>query len=231
VNTSAGILNKAMKKTVLFLLLSFMLIESRAQTICDSTYTICDSLSIDTVFIAHSNNFDQLIFQVDDNYHFLYAPNFVICPDSDSVQFVDDVMDFTGIFGPSLVGLQYTFENFNFPNGFQISGTIVLDNSNIGNNNCQFPFSITVNALGLNDPPTENSFVLFPVPANDHLTVKAKNENDKILHVQLFDLAGIQQKISFTDNTIDVSEISPGLYTVHLELRNGSRIREKIIIE
>jgi hypothetical protein len=130
-----------------------------------------------------------------------------------------------------LVGLQYTFENFNFPNGFQISGTIVLDNSNSGNNNCQFPFSITVNALGINDPPTENSFVLFPVPANDQLTVKAKNENDKILHVQLFDLAGIQQKISFTDNTIDVSELSPGLYTINLELSSGNRIREKIIIE
>jgi len=220
-----------MKKTVLFLLLSFMLIESRAQTICDSTYTICDSLSIDTVFIAHSNNLDWLMFEVNDNYHFLYAPSFVICPESDSVQFVDDVMAFFGIYGPSLVGLHYKFQSFSFPNGFQISGTIVLDNSNNGNINCQIPFSITVNELGINDPPTENSLVLFPVPASDQLTVKLQNENDEILHVQLFNLAGLKQKISFTDNTVDVSEISPGLCTIHLELRNGSHIIEKIIIE
>lgn len=220
-----------MKKIVLLLLLSFISYESRAQTICDSTYITCDSLSIDTVFIGQLNNIGVLIFEVYNNYNSLYAPNFVICPDSDSVQFVDDVMDFFGISGPSLVGLYYTFQNFNFPNGFQISGTIVLDNSNSGNINCQIPFSITVNELGINDPPTENSFVLFPVPANDQLTVKLQNENDEILYVELFNLAGMQQKISFTDNTVDVSEISPGLYTIHLELRNGSRIIEKIIIE
>jgi len=220
-----------MKKIVLFLLLSFISYESKAQTICDSTYTTCDSLSIDTVFIGQLNNLDALFFELSDNYHFLYAPNFVICPDSDSVQFVDDVMDFTGISGPSLVGLHYTFENFSLPNGFQISGTIVLDNSNSGNINCQIPFSITVNELGINDPPLENSFVLFPVPASDQLTIKLQNENNEILHVQLFNLAGMQQKISFTDNTVDVSEISPGLYTIHLKLRNGSRIIEKIIIE
>lgn len=220
-----------MNKIVLLLLLSFISYESRAQTICDSTYITCDSLSIDTVFIGQLNNLDALFFELSDNHHFLYAPNFVICPDSDSVQFVDDVMGFFGISGPSLVGLHYTFQNFNFPNGFQISGTIVLDNSNSGNINCQIPFSITVNELGINDPPLENSVTVFPVPANEQLTVKSKNENDEILHVQLFNLAGMQQKISFTDSTVDVSEISPGLYTIHLELRNGSRILQKIIIE
>ena len=221
-----------MNKIVLFFLLLFMLLESRAQTICDSSYATCDSLSIDTVFITHSNNNDMLIFEMNDTYHFLYAPNFVICPDSNSVQFVDDVMGFTGIFGPSLVGLHYTFQSFSFPNGFQINGTIVLDNSSSGNSNCQIPFSITVNELsGFNAPHLKNSISIYPVPASDQLTIKSKNENNEIMHIELYNIAGMKQKISFTDSTVDVSKISPGLYTIRLELSHGSCVLQKIIIE
>ncbi|MDE0721831.1 MAG: T9SS type A sorting domain-containing protein, partial [Flavobacteriales bacterium] len=81
------------------------------------------------------------------------------------------------------------------------------------------------------EPHLENSVELFPNPANDHLVVKLKNEDDEILKIQLFNLAGIKQSIYFFDNTINLSGIIPGYYTLHLELSNGQRIIHKIIKE
>ena len=82
-----------------------------------------------------------------------------------------------------------------------------------------------------NDKNISSLETYIPLNINNIPSIFIKNENDEILHVRLFHLAGIQQKISFTDNTVDVIEISPGLYTIHLELSSGSRILQKIIIE
>ena len=75
-----------------------MIHESRAQVLCDSTLMVCDSVSIDSVFISQINNFDAFMFEVTVSHYFLYAPTFVLCMSSDSVQFVDTSMGFTGIF-------------------------------------------------------------------------------------------------------------------------------------
>ena len=204
--------------------------KSRAQMVCDSIFMICDSISIDSVYLNQPNSPNWLIFDVSIDHSFLYAPTFVICPAIDSVQFVNDKIDFFGIFGPSTSGLDFQFLNFNFPNGFEISGKIVVDNYNNGNNNCQIPFNIIVNEMSqTNDSYLENSVYIIPNPTNDLLVVKLQNENEEILNIQLFNIAGIKQSISFTENTIDLSEIIPGFYTIHLELRNRKRIIKKII--
>lgn len=210
-----------------------MINESRAQELCDSTYMVCDSLSIDSAFILQTNNFYWLMFEVTVSHQFLYAPTFVLCTSSDTPQFVDTSMGFTGISGPSTTTLHYVFQDFfNFPIGYEIAGEIVLDNSNNGNNNCTMPFSITVNELTVTEEAhLENSAEIFPNPANDQLVVKLQNENDEILKLQLFNLAGIKQSVYFFDNTINLSEIIPGYYTLHLELSNGQRIIQKIIKE
>ena len=221
-----------MKKIWLLLLIPFILNKSNAQVFCDSTFNVCDSLSIDSVFISHPNTFDWLMFEVSFNHHFLYAPNFVICPSSDNVQFVDDNMGFTGIFGPTSVGLHYIFSDFNFPVGYEISGKIVVDNSNSIINNCQIPFSVTINELTeTNDAHLENSVDIFPNPAKDLLIVNLQNENDEILSIKLYNLAGIRQNISFTDNSIDLSGLIPGYYTAHIQLSSGKSIMQKIIKE
>ena len=172
------------------------------------------------------------MFEVTVSHYFLYAPTFVLCMSSDSVQFVDTSMGFTGIFGPSTTALHYVFQDFNFSIGDEITGAIVVDNSNNSIDNCQIPFSITVNELTLiEESHLENSVEIFPNPANDLLVVQLQNENDDILNIQLFNLAGIRQSTFFFENTIDLSGIIPGYYTVHLELSNGKRIIQKIIKE
>ena len=221
-----------MRKIWLLILIPLMIHESRAQVLCDSTLMVCDSVSIDSVFISQINNFDAFMFEVTVSHYFLYAPTFVLCMSSDSVQFVDASMGFTGIFGPSTIALHYVFQDYNFSIGDEIAGAIVVDNLNNSIDNCQIPFSITVNELTLiEESHLENSVEIFPNPANDLLVVQLQNENDDILNIQLFNLAGIRQSTCFFENTIDLSGIIPGYYTVHLELSNGERIVQKIIKE
>ena len=221
-----------MKKIILLLLIPFIINESQAQVFCDSIFNLCDSVSIDSVFIIHQNDFDWLGFEVAVNHHQLYAPTFIVCPSTENVQFVDDNMGFTGIGGPSTIALHYVFQDFNFPIGSEISGKIVVDNSNSIINNCQIPFSVTINELTeTNDAHLENSVDIFPNPAKDLLIVNLQNENDEILSIKLYNLAGIQQNISFTKNSINLSGLIPGYYTVHIELGRGKNIIQKIIRE
>jgi hypothetical protein len=223
---------RVMKKILLLFLISFMINESKAQVFCDSTYMECDSLSIDSAFIIQTNNSFWLMFEVTVNNQLLYAPTFVLCTSSDNPQFVDTSIGFTGIAGPSTTTLHYVFQDFSFPIGDEIAGEIVVDNSNNSNNNCTMPFSITVNEPTVTEETRlENSVEISPNPANDHLVVKLQNDNDEILKVQLFNLSGIKQNIYFFDNTINLSGVIPGYYTLHLELSNGQRIIQKIIKE
>ena len=209
-----------------------MINESKAQGVCDSTYMVCDSLSIDSTFIIQTNNSFWLMFEVTVGHQLLYAPTFVLCSSSDTPQFDDTSMGFTGIAGPSTTTLHYVFQDFNFPIGYEIAGEIVVDNSNNSNNNCTMPFSITVNELTvIEELDLENSVELFPNPANDRLIVKLQNDNDEIRMIQLFNLSGIKQNIYFFDNAINLSGITAGYYTLHLELSNGQQIIHKIIKE
>ena len=209
-----------------------MINESKAQGVCDSTYMVCDSLSIDSAFIIQTNNFYWLMFEVIVNYQQLYAPTFVLCTSSDTPQFVDTNMGFTGIAGPSTTTLHFVFQDFNFPIGYEIAGEIVVDNSNSSISNCSMPFSVIVNELTVTEEAhLENSVEISPNPTNDQLLIKLQNENDEILKIQLLSLAGIKQNIYFFDNTINLSGIIPGYYTLHLELSNGQSIIKKIIKE
>ena len=221
-----------MKRILLLFLIPFMINESKAQGVCDSTYMVCDSLSIDSTFIIQTNNSFWLMFEVTVSHQLLYAPTFVLCSSSDTPQFDDTSMGFTGIAGPSTTTLHYVFQDFNFPIGYEIAGEIVVDNSNNSNNNCTMPFSITVNELTvIEELDLENSVELFPNPANDRLIVKLQNDNDEIRMIQLFNLSGIKQNIYFFDNGINLSGITAGYYTLHLELSNGQQIIHKIIKE
>ena len=94
------------------------------------------------------------------------------------------------------------------------------------------PFSIIVNELTVTEEAhLENNVEIFPNPANDQLLIKLQNDNDEILKIQLLNLAGINQSIYFFNNTINLSGIIPGYYTLHLELSNGQSIIQKIIKE
>ena len=84
---------------------------------------------------------------------------------------IDIVATKEGHLGASLgvveltIALHYVFQDFNLPIGSEISGKIVVDNSNSIINNCQIPFSVTINELtATNDAHLENSVDIFPNP-------------------------------------------------------------------
>ncbi|MFT4660626.1 MAG: hypothetical protein ACI8XB_000894 [Patiriisocius sp.] len=207
-----------------------MLNEFRSQSICDSTYMVCDSVFIDSIFLTSFGDDEWLAMQVSVDHDFIYAPNLHVCPSIDSIMFLDETMEFTSIFGPSSHFVHYVFQDFNFPLNFELAGNLVVDNFNNSFNNCQIPFSITINEpTGIDDSSLENKIEIFPNPVNDLLIVQFLDGNDDILDIQLFNLAGVKQNINITDEGVELSAIASGLYTIHIALRNGQLIVKKAI--
>ena len=82
-----------MKKNILIYILLSQINILVAQDSCDPTLPICDSVFIDSIVFAElPSTGNHVIFQVTTEHHFLYAPNFVICSDS-NIDFLIRIMD------------------------------------------------------------------------------------------------------------------------------------------
>jgi hypothetical protein len=78
----------------------------------------------------------------------------------------------------------------------------------------------------------ESQLMIYPNPASDRFYIK--NENDySISQIEVFDVFGKQrielEKIS--ENYINVSGLSPGVYLVRIELQNAGEVLKMILIE
>ena len=208
-----------------------MINEYRAQVLCDSTLMVCDSVSIDSVIISQINNFDAFMFELTVSHYFLYAPTFELCMSSDSVQFVDTSMGFTGIFGPSTIALHYVFQDFNFSIGDEIAGAIVVDNSNNSIDHCQIPFSITVNELTLiEESHVENSVEIFPNPANEYIVSEFFSSTSQDLNITIVDYRGVIMQKVFANKVgigkykvvINTEPFKSGMYFMNIYNYEGS---------
>ena len=220
------------KKALLFFLLLFQLNLSTAQGVCDSSYSVCDSISIDSIIITNFiTTGDRIHFYISSDHDFIYAPSFVICPDNDSVAFINNNFFLTGIFGPSTVTIYYEFLNFSILTD-SISGNIIIDNSNNAFENCSIYFSKSIAELALiNKTIIENNIALFPNPVKDYLSIKLKNQNGTINSIKLLDFMGKEQEVRLCNSSIDLRNIIPGLYLISLELSNYKSVTKKIIIK
>lgn len=71
---------------------------------------------------------------------------------------------------------------------------------------------------------------VFPNPARNHITIDANDH--KVTSVNIYNTVGqLIREITGTSETIDVSTIASGLYTIHIELQNGSTFVEQIQIK
>lgn len=129
-------------------------------------------------------------------------------------------------------------------NGSPISGattqSIVADQNGeyyvvVTNNNCSSQSeSITISAVSIDDFEFSNKQVkLYPNPTKDFFIVDS--QFDENIQLEIFDLTGkqIQNQISIKKglNTIELSQVSKGIYLVKITNKKGYHLLEKLIVE
>ena len=82
-----------------------------------------------------------------------------------------------------------------------------------------------------NHEESENNFSIYPVPAEDFLIIKSKN--DKLVSIRILTLTGqVVRETKLIDSNeirIDVSQIISGIYLVELQTTIGTFIRRQIV--
>ena len=76
--------------------------------------------------------------------------------------------------------------------------------------------TIILNTLGTEVFSTNNYFQIYPNPSSDFLTIQFKNSEKE--EIQIYNSIGelVKKAIISNNHTIDVSELSSGIYFIHL---------------
>ncbi len=84
---------------------------------------------------------------------------------------------------------------------------------------------------GIDNPAEDPSglVAVYPNPANDHLTILPVQQGVKIEKLQLFDVAGNEQQITFSGNRVDLGYLQGGLYFLKLTTQDGHTVMKKIV--
>lgn len=78
----------------------------------------------------------------------------------------------------------------------------------------------------IQDPYAVN---IYPIPTIDYLTIQLLDPKLKIETVQLNDIVGRGKQLNYTENEVDLSNISKGIYFIRLTFENGQVLTRKII--
>lgn len=97
--------------------------------------------------------------------------------------------------------------------------------------NTKFPFTLWKNtsdvALSISETPANLSLLLYPNPTTNYINIKT---NDAILKAELYNIQGQKVNASFSNNKVDIQNISNGIYFLKLKTDKGT-ITKKIIKE
>ena len=74
-----------------------------------------------------------------------------------------------------------------------------------------------------------NALSLYPNPSDDFIKIRSSLEVE-ILAVQIVSLLGVKADLSYTNNLIDVSAITPGIYFVEIQTSLG-KVLKKVVIK
>lgn len=218
---------------ILFFISSLCINSTTAQNLCDSTFIICDSVTIDSiVFTDFPDTGDRIHFNFTSDHDFLHGPSFTICTDDNNIEFVSNNYPFFGIVGPITVNTYYEFQNFNIV-GDTLEGHIIVDNLNNSFPNCIILFKTPIieGTTSINNNRLQNKVAVFPNPTNNYLTIDLNNNYLTGKGIQLFDLMGRKQKIDYSSPIIDLSQVSTGLYILQFELNDSEIVTKKIIVQ
>jgi len=223
-----------MKKLFILFLFVQSMASASAQVACDSIYPVCDSMSIDSIYVSHNQFGDRLQVLLHSQHAQVYAPNFVVCPDNPAVQFDNNTKWLFGIGGPTVnpINLYYQFQNFDTTLQ-SISGKMIAGFGAIQAQVCEMTFTIPLDG-GTPNGTTEISeaegvrILLHPV--SQVLTVESLNAANRWVNIQLFDAAGRMQKAATNKNPIDLSGYPAGLYIVRVALEDHRLVTKKVLV-
>lgn len=213
------------------LLLLLLVKLSSTQTFCDSAFNPCDSVSITSVtFIDDEVYGDKLIFRIQTNHANLYAPNFIICSDNESVTFEDPSYGFFSIMGPSEVQLLYYFTEFNITDLPELSGRIINDNTSNEFPNCEMNFNVLINGPdAILNQTQETNILLFPIPAKNEITVTTNDDSNPIKNVVFNDVNGKNMYVEKIQSAYSLINLAAGFYFIEIELQNGDFVMKKLL--
>ena len=84
---------------------------------------------------------------------------------------------------------------------------------------------------GIENSAIANSFVIYPVPASDVLSIKLIGGNTQFSSLKIYDCLGRTIKEgSFTEN-VDVRDLEKGIYLIELKTNDGKFVTKKFTKE
>jgi hypothetical protein len=82
--------------------------------------------------------------------------------------------------------------------------------------------------LGISDILNENKILFYPNPANTILFIKT--EDNSLSQYQIFNSIGqVMKQGKLTENSVDVSGLTKGIYFIQLNVKNGQMFNSKFI--
>jgi hypothetical protein len=80
------------------------------------------------------------------------------------------------------------------------------------------------------------SFVFYPNPASDFVTISLKDSTNSISTISVYDVLGkmILQKTAndaVTTDTVDLSSVNPGIYFIEVQTENNVKVVKKLLVK
>jgi hypothetical protein len=89
-----------------------------------------------------------------------------------------------------------------------------------------FKRTINVGTFGLNDE-TENGIRIYPNPSSDWINIQSDEKNGSVIEVSIFNAIG-QKLLSSNQFFIQVTQLAPGTYYVHIKTETGNLVKKLI---
>ena len=216
-----------MKKiTLLFILISALTFNSKAQTINCSNFCVLSINNIDTV---GANTIDVTIYNGDTNsvnYPTVVVTNAI----GDTVINISDYYYlFAHIAGDTLTQTLPTSLD-SIPAGF--IGTVYLTDR-VYSLTCAFPFPMTC-TVGINETwMSQNSMVIYPNPTTTTINISLRDLKNSIAYFTMYDGTGKKVRAftsTFSQNTIERGDLPSGIYFINVVV-GDKLVTKKIILD
>jgi Secretion system C-terminal sorting domain len=86
---------------------------------------------------------------------------------------------------------------------------------------------VGIDPLNINENNPDNNFKIYPNPASDYFTIEMENE---LKSVEIYSIHG-QKVLTSNSKSINVSDLSKGIYFVRIEDQNSAVSTQKLIIK
>ena len=226
-----------MKRIIIILTAVLLLFTAKT-----NAQTICDSISIDTVFVD-ANFFNISVYN--SSQHFIAYPYFTaVMADNPYITLNDSLTIPTFLSIPGDGNNGYTSAVYidvniapasTVPSNTLFTGTLTIQDPNDSTFSCSKAFSFRYGDMltSLNELQ-EDMLKIYPNPTSGLFTVSLATENANIESIRLYNISGQLVKqlnnVNSNNSSFNVNELSQGVYIIQVLTDNGVENR-KVVIE